>query len=149
MFSNILFASSVLASVFTPALATVVKFAGVNIGGFDFGCKTDVSLCICLAQGNADHQRQGSCDMAKTLGPVMKASADNPTTSGDGAMQMEHFVKEDKMNMFRLPVAWQYLVNSKLGGDLDANNFGSYDGLMQSCLATGAYCIIDIHNYAR
>lgn len=79
----------------------------------------------------------------------MKASADNPTTSGDGAMQMEHFVKKDKMNMFRLPVAWQYLVNGKLGGDLDKNNFGSYDGLMQSCLATGAYCIIDIHNYAR
>ena len=62
---------------------------------------------------------------------------------------MNHFVTKDKLNIFRLPVAWQYLVNSQLGGTLDATNFGSYDKLMQGCLKTGAYCIIDIHNYAR
>ena len=62
---------------------------------------------------------------------------------------MKHFVTKDKLNMFRLPVAWQFLVSSKLGGILDATNFGEYDKLMQGCLATGAYCIIDIHNYAR
>ena len=55
----------------------------------------------------------------------------------------------DKLNIFRLPVAWQYLVNGKLGGTLDATNLGQYDQLVQACLGTGAHCIIDIHNYAR
>ena len=62
---------------------------------------------------------------------------------------MSHFVTKDKLNIFRLPVAWQYLVNSQLGGTLDATNFASYDKLVQGCLTAGAYCIIDIHNYAR
>jgi len=34
-------------------------------------------------------------------------------------------------------------------GALDTANFGKYDQLVQACLATGAKCIIDIHNYAR
>ncbi|OAA66482.1 glycoside hydrolase family 5 protein [Niveomyces insectorum RCEF 264] len=67
----------------------------------------------------------------------------------DGAGQMQHFVKDDGMNMFRLPVGWQYLLNNQLGGTLDSGNAGKYDQLVQACLATGAYCIIDIHNYAR
>jgi len=62
---------------------------------------------------------------------------------------MEHFVKDDGLNIFRLPVGWQFLVNNNLGGTLDSHNFGEYDELVQACLATGAYCIIDIHNYAR
>lgn len=62
---------------------------------------------------------------------------------------MKHFVNDDKLNAFRLPVGWQYLVNNQLGGTLDAGNLAKYDDLMQSCLSTGAYCIIDIHNYAR
>lgn len=61
---------------------------------------------------------------------------------------MQHFSKDDGMNMFRLPVGWQYLVPAP-GSPLDAANFGKYDQLVQACLATGAYCIIDIHNYAR
>ena len=32
---------------------------------------------------------------------------------------------------------------------LDATNVVKYDQLVQACLATGAKCIIDIHNYAR
>jgi len=36
-----------------------------------------------------------------------------------------------------------------LAGQLDATNFGKYNLLMQTCLSTGAHCIIDIHNYAR
>jgi endoglucanase len=36
-----------------------------------------------------------------------------------------------------------------ISGTLDATNFGKYDQLVQACLATGAHCIIDIHNYAR
>ena len=62
---------------------------------------------------------------------------------------MKHFVDNDGLNAFRLPVGWQYLVNNKLGGTLDATAMGKYDELMQACLDTGAYCIIDIHNYAR
>lgn len=65
------------------------------------------------------------------------------------AGQMQHFAKDDGMNMFRLPVGWQYLVNNNLGGNLDSNNLGRYDQLVQACLKTGAYCVIDIHNYAR
>lgn len=43
MFSKGLLASSVLALSFTQTvLAAGVKYAGVNIAGFDFGCSTDV-----------------------------------------------------------------------------------------------------------
>lgn len=62
---------------------------------------------------------------------------------------MRHFVQQDNLNIFRLPVAWQYLVNNNLGGNLDSGNLANYDQLVQACLATGAACIIDIHNYAR
>lgn len=62
---------------------------------------------------------------------------------------MQHFVNDDKFNIFRLPVAWQYLVNNNLGGNLDSNAIQTYDQLVQGCLATGAYCILDLHNYAR
>jgi endoglucanase len=62
---------------------------------------------------------------------------------------MSHFVTKDNLNIFRLPVGWQYLVNNVLGGQLDATNSGKYDQLVQACLATGASCIVDIHNYAR
>lgn len=67
----------------------------------------------------------------------------------DGAAQMRHFADNDKFNAFRLPVGWQYLVNNQLGGKLDSTNFPKYDALVKACLATGAHCIIDIHNYAR
>ena len=65
------------------------------------------------------------------------------------AGQMLHLVKDDHLNMFRLPVGWQYLTNNGLGGTLNAANFAKYDQLVQACLGTGATCIIDIHNYAR
>lgn len=55
-----------------------------------------------------------------------------------GAAQMQHFYKNDNMNIFRLPVGWQYLTNNVVGGDLDSTNFGKYDELMQSCLDLGA-----------
>ena len=34
-------------------------------------------------------------------------------------------------------------------GQLDQNNTAQYNELVQGCLATGSYCIVDIHNYAR
>jgi endoglucanase len=98
----------------------------VNIAGFDFGCTTD-----------------GTCNVTAAYPPL--ASLGGP----DGAAQMRHFVNDDKLNIFRLPVGWQYLVNNNLGGTLDATKFANYDQLVQACLATGATCIIDIHNYAR
>lgn len=63
---------------------------------------------------------------------------------------MKHFVTDDGLNAFRLPVGWQYLVNNQLGGTLNAANLANYDSLVQNCLASGAaLCEIDIHNYAR
>jgi len=100
--------------------------AGVNIAGFDFGCLTD-----------------GSQNVSKAYPPLTALKGP------DGAGQMQHFVKNDNMNIFRLPVGWQYLVNNNLGGALDSTAAGNYDQLVQACLATGASCIIDIHNYAR
>jgi endoglucanase len=47
------------------------------------------------------------------------------------------------------PVGWQFLVGSVLGGIFDSDAIDEYDLLVQSCLSTGAHCIIDIHNYAR
>ncbi|KAI9720808.1 MAG: Endoglucanase EG-II [Candelaria pacifica] len=67
----------------------------------------------------------------------------------DGAAQMQHLSADLGLNLFRLPVGWQYLTNSVVGGTLDETAFGKYDALVQACLKTGASCIIDIHNYAR
>ncbi|KAK2052555.1 cellulase-domain-containing protein [Colletotrichum caudatum] len=98
----------------------------VAISGGDFGCEID-----------------GSCPLGKVQLPLKSLGG------GDGEGQMNHFVQNDKLNMFRLPVSWQFLVNDQLGGQLNANNLGRYDQVMQKCLATGAYCMIDIHNFAR
>ena len=62
---------------------------------------------------------------------------------------MQHFARDDKLNLFRLPVGWQYLVNNNLGGPLDQTFFNTYNQIVQACLATGALCILDVHNYAR
>ncbi|KAI3398190.1 hypothetical protein diail_9667 [Diaporthe ilicicola] len=103
-----------------------LKYVGTNIAGFDFGCTTD-----------------GTCTTSKVYPPLSALGG------ADGAGQMQHFANDDKFNIFRLPVGWQYLVNNNLGGNLDSGNAGRYDQLVQACLATGATCIIDIHNYAR
>jgi len=107
-----------------PSTAGNAQYAGVNIAGFDFGCGTD-----------------GTCNISSVY----------PAIGGnypDGPGQMQHFVSEG-LNIFRLPVGWQYLVNDQLGATLDTTNVATYDKLVQACLATGASCIIDIHNYAR
>ncbi|KAI1469479.1 glycoside hydrolase family 5 protein [Daldinia caldariorum] len=111
-------------SVFLLAAARVVlakvQFLGVSIAGGEFGCKND-----------------GSC-------PVNEAKLPD-----DGVTQMWHFVGDDAINILRMPVSWQFLVGENLGGKFDSNNFNDYDRLIQACLATGAYCMIDIHNYGR
>ncbi|KAB5513604.1 glycoside hydrolase superfamily [Coniochaeta sp. 2T2.1] len=103
-----------------------VQFLGVAIAGGDFGCEID-----------------GSCPTSSTQLPLKGLGG------GDGAAQMNHFVKDDQMNMFRIPISWQFLANNKLGATLDSNNLGKYDQVMQACFSTGAHCMIDIHNFAR
>jgi endoglucanase len=107
--------------------ASKVKYAGVNMAGFDFGCATD-----------------GSCALTGNNKPY------NFISGGTGVAQMNHFVKDDTLNAFRLPVGWQFLLNNKIGGKLDSNNAAQYDSLVQACLNSGAQlCILDLHNYAR
>lgn len=95
--------------------------------GFDFGC--------------------GNTDGAYTASSVTPPLSSQGNANGVG--QMQHFATHDGFNVFRLPVCWQYLVNNRLGATLDATNFGIYDELVNACLNTGAYCVVDIHNYAR
>ncbi|KAK4897056.1 hypothetical protein LTR49_028055 [Elasticomyces elasticus] len=116
---------SVLALVLPGRSNAKVQRAGVNIAGFDFGVDTN---------GNSDFS-----DMVIPL-----ASQGGP----DGIGQMQHFASIG-LNIFRLPVQWQYLTNNVLGGSLDSSNVAVYDELVQGCLDTGALCIIDVHNYAR
>ncbi|KAK4158922.1 glycoside hydrolase family 5 protein [Cladorrhinum sp. PSN259] len=104
------------------AAASGVQFVGTNIAGFDFGCSI-----------------QGACDVTKVVPPISGLGG------ADGAGQMQHFYKDDGMNIFRLPVGWQYLVNNQLGGNLNSGNFGKYDQLVQACLRTGAYCMLDVN----
>ncbi|KAI1413573.1 glycoside hydrolase family 5 protein [Hypoxylon sp. FL1857] len=99
-----------------------VQFLGVAIAGGDFGCQID-----------------GSCPLSSAQLPL----------SSDGVAQIQHFVKDDSVNILRLPISWQFLVNNQLGGNLDSTNLAKYDQLVQACLATGAHCMIDIHNFAR
>ncbi|KDQ55162.1 glycoside hydrolase family 5 protein [Jaapia argillacea MUCL 33604] len=103
-----------------------LKFYGVNIPGFDFGCDTD-----------------GDCTEAGAYPPLTQYYG------ADGAGQMTHFYNDDGYNMFRLPVGWQFLTNNAETGVLNTTTLAEYNILVQDCLATGAYCIIDIHNYAR
>lgn len=109
-----------------PSSAGQLQFAGVNIAGFDFGCDTN-----------------GDCTASAAFPPLTKYYG------ADGPGQMNHFVKDDGYNLFRLPVGWQFLTNNVATGTLNAANLAEYDQLMQACLGTGASCIIDIHNYAR
>ncbi|KAI0455475.1 endoglucanase 2 [Xylaria acuta] len=104
-----------------PAVFAKVQFLGVAVAGGEFGCQID-----------------GTCPPESAQLPL-----------SDGPTQMNHFVKDDGMNVLRIPTSWQFLVNNQLGGDLDTSNLSEYDQLVQSCLDTGAHCIIDIHNFAR
>ncbi|KAG1741454.1 glycoside hydrolase family 5 protein [Suillus paluster] len=112
---------AVNAQTFAP-----LRFAGVNIAGFDFGCGID-----------------GTCIISQTVPPVYQLSG------VDGLGQMQHFVQNDGYNVFRLPVGWQYLTYNQMTGVLNETQFANYNMLVSDCLSTGALCEIDIHNYAR
>ncbi|KAJ7598555.1 endoglucanase [Mycena floridula] len=109
-----------------PASAGTLQFTGINVAGFDFGCGAD-----------------GNCHASGAYPPLTQYFG------ADGIGQMQHFVNDDGFNTFRLPVSWQFLTNDVLGGNLSTATMPEYDTLVQACLATGAYCIIDVHNYAR
>ncbi|PPJ61367.1 hypothetical protein CBER1_09462 [Cercospora berteroae] len=114
--------ASTLTSSAATRGSTGVSYAGVNIAGLDFGCDTS-----------------GNCQTSNVVDPGQ-----------DGIDQIKHFINDDGLNTFRLPVGWQFLVNNQVGGSLDATNFATYDKLVQGCVDAGAeLCIIDIHNYAR
>jgi endoglucanase len=106
-----------------------LQLKGVNLSGFDWGMDTN---------GNAN------------LPGV------TPPTQGQGSYnaygQLWHFYNNDGFNVFRIPVSWQYLINSNTASStLDNGHFANYDGLVTSCtqLGPGVKCIVDIHNYAR
>jgi endoglucanase len=103
-----------------PSTAGKLKYAGVNIAGFDFGCNTD-----------------GSCTASAAWPPLTQYYGN------DGLGQMQRFVKTNGFNVFRLPVGWQYLVNDKLGGAINEDNFVKFDALVQACLSTGADCVLE------
>jgi endoglucanase len=112
-----------------PPTAGSLQLKGINLSGFDFSVDTN---------GNAN------------LAGVA------PPTQGQGSYnafgQLWHFYNNDGFNLFRIPVSWQYLINSNTASsNLDNGHFGNYNGLVQSCLqlGPGVKCIIDIHNYAR
>lgn len=117
-------ATSLLA--LTAGASAKLQYLGVAMSGIDFGCDID-----------------GSCPLKTVALPLKNYGG------ADGQAQMEHFVKKDGLNIFRLPVSWQLLTNAKGGSTLDAEGWKSYDTLMQTCFATGAYCMIDLHNFAR
>ena len=80
---------------------------------------------------------------------IRGGTVDKPELMHQREGQIKHFVKDDNLNIFRLPVAWQWLVNSTLGGALDPNKTAQYGQLVQTCLQTGATDVVDIHKYAR
>ncbi|PMD31203.1 glycoside hydrolase family 5 protein [Hyaloscypha variabilis F] len=120
-----MFLSSLLILGAVRAVLGKTQLYGMNIAGFEFGCLIT-----------------GDCPLDTIQPPLASLGF------GDGAGQMAHFAKDDSMNIFRLPVSWQYLTNNVIG-PIDDANFATYDLLMQACLKTGAYCMIDIHNFAR
>ncbi|GJJ09859.1 Manganese dependent endoglucanase Eg5A [Clathrus columnatus] len=61
------------------------------------------------------------------------------------ASQYAHFAGQGA-NLFRIP--WQEMTPT-LGGSIDQSFFSTYDTTVQAALATGAYVIVDLHNYAR
>lgn len=48
-----------------------------------------------------------------------------------------------------LAATWQFVTNNTVDGKLDELNWGSYNKVIDACLVTGAYCMIDMHNFAR
>ena len=98
----------------------------IDIAGFDFGMGTDVSNLSQSIFGNP-------CIFTLLQGSQTPSGAYPPLGPDyglpDGPGQMIHFVNDDGLNVFRLPVGWQYLINNAdtASGTLDPTNFGNYN----------------------
>ncbi|EXJ83765.1 hypothetical protein A1O1_07392 [Capronia coronata CBS 617.96] len=120
-------ATTTSSSPSSTSTGTHVRYGGVNIAGFEFGSYDTCGI--------------------HTSPPYVDAT--------NYIAQINHFVDDDGLNAFRLPVSWQYLINQYDGGSLASNtldqtNLATYNTLVQGCLDSGAsLCIVDIHNYAR
>src|SRR3569833_2424407 len=97
----------------------------VDFDGFEWGTKTD-----------------GTQNLSVVRPPLTKYGGQ------DGPGQMQHFVKEG-FNTFRLAVGWAYLTGGSATGTLNSANLAKIDEIVTSCLNTRAYCIVDVHTYAR
>jgi endoglucanase len=147
---------AISAQAFAP-----LQFAGVNIAGFG-----EHYTCIVTRHVQTPvPQTSVVVQMALALSHKLSPLSTNYLVGGffygepshtliyplgvDGLGQMQHFVKDDGYNVFRLPVGWQYLTYNQSTGVLNETQFSNYNMLVSDCLSTGAYCEIDIHNYAR
>ena len=118
-----------------------------DIAGFDFGCLINVRPFAKASLMDTLKVIQGTDTLADVAGPI-------PGSQYNGPQQMRHFTRRGGLNIYRLPTGWQFLLENEwgegvLGGPLNRTNIDAYNELVQGCLATGAHCIIDIHNYAR
>ena len=112
----------------------------------DFGCGTDGTCDITQA---CPPLTQLGCKLALCCASMILFRGSRMDLGADGLGQMQHFVENDGYNVFRLPVGWQYLTYNQMTGVLNETQFANYNMLVNACLSTGAYCEIDIHNYAR
>ncbi|KAG9242469.1 hypothetical protein BJ878DRAFT_577381 [Calycina marina] len=83
-------------------------------------------------------QSIGTCPLTSSTPPLLSFGKEDDTG------QIQHFVPDDKLKNFRLPVSWQYFVNNVLGASLAATKLPTYDLLVQGCLGTRATCVIDL-----
>lgn len=115
-----------LAAAAVPTALAKLEYFGVAMSGIDWGCDID-----------------GTCPVSGIQVPLASEGG------ADSAAQMKHFIKDDGMNMFRIPVSWQFLTGGQPTAKFDEINFNNFDKLMQACTDTGSYCMIDLHNFAR
>lgn len=108
------------------------KLAGINISGFDFGCDTTVNFLLfsslsikiytnkSIYREHATYQAHGhlySNTMALTGTyhphiPISEIVNQSITNISPRAGQMQHFVKNDNLNVFRLPVRFLSFIPS-------------------------------------
>lgn len=112
----------------------------MSISSPDLGCTIEVQRHQHSAAPLAADPTQETCRTNTTQPPSLSLGPNNTT---DIESQMKHFATNDQMNIFRLPIPWQSLV-ANTTGPLQPHppSVAQYDRLLQSCLSTGAHCII-------
>jgi endoglucanase len=100
-----------------------------------------------MGGGAGNGTMRGNMTMPKlstrTNGTVPKPpSPPRPSRTGTPPKKMNMTMPKMNMTMPKAP-------KKKFINALDATNVVKFDMLVQACLATGAKCIINVHNYAR